>query len=83
MVKKHQHTEICNAISEIRKNLVSGAITTGLLKERLEQEEHRLLNELYEAVRKKTSTPRQTKTGSKPSKSIPQHPNQGGTNNNG
>ena len=55
MVRKNIITEICEAITEIKKILESPNIKSELLIKTLEKRELELFNKLYEAVKKKTS----------------------------
>ncbi|WP_419656034.1 hypothetical protein [Desulfosarcina variabilis] len=73
-------TQICNAITEIRENLSSGAVKSSLLIERLKKEEQRLLNELYEEFEKKGLGSKRTKITTKQKENHSRNPSQGGRN---
>lgn len=60
MAKKNRTNEICDAITEIRKILVSSSVQADLLRQNLEQKEKDLLNDLYEEVKKKTRRTKRT-----------------------
>jgi len=55
MAKKNLIKEVCDAITEIKKILASPDVKNELLRKTLENRKLELLNELYEAVKKKAS----------------------------
>jgi hypothetical protein len=83
VAKVNQINEICYAIAEAREILASSSFQAPLLKQRLEKEEKRLMDELYEAVRKKALASKRNKAITKQLKTDPQSLIKGGKNDNG